>query len=153
MRVLIACHVLAGLTATLTGAAAMLTPKRPGPHPGRGRIYLLALALTVLTGTGIALATWPRFWYLAALGAGAACSAAVGFAARRIRFQGWLFVHITGMACSYIAILTAFYVDNGPRLPLWNLLPPQTFWFLPSAIGLPLLLRTIRRQAKGARNA
>ncbi|SFO35748.1 hypothetical protein SAMN04489713_105223 [Actinomadura madurae] len=39
------------------------------------------------------------------------------------------------MAVSYITLLTAFDVDNGPRLPLWKLLPPITFWFLPAAIG------------------
>jgi hypothetical protein len=49
------------------------------------------------------------------------------------------------MALSYIAMLTAFYVDNGPRLPLWKLLPPTAFWFLPAAAGLPLLIRTLRR--------
>ncbi|WP_181663167.1 hypothetical protein [Actinomadura madurae] len=36
------------------------------------------------------------------------------------------------MAVSYITLLTAF---DGPRLPLWKLLPPITFWFLPAAIG------------------
>ncbi|WP_112274001.1 hypothetical protein [Lentzea terrae] len=29
------------------------------------------------------------------------------------------------MGGSYIAMLTAFYVDDGPRLPLWQLLPPD----------------------------
>jgi hypothetical protein len=49
------------------------------------------------------------------------------------------------MSMSYIAMLTTFYVDNGPRLPSWNLLPPLTFWFLPSAAGIPLLIRALHR--------
>lgn len=145
LRILVACHILAGLTATLTGVAAMLAPKRRGPHPRRGRTYLGALTVTIATGTGIALTTWPRFWHLAALGTTAAALAGVGLAARRIRFRGWLPIHITTMASSYITMLTAFYVDNGPRLPAWNQLPPPAFWFLPTAIGLPLLIRALRR--------
>jgi hypothetical protein len=49
------------------------------------------------------------------------------------------------MAGSYIAMLTAFYVDNGPHLPLWDRLPPLAFWFLPAAIGTPLMVRAIAR--------
>jgi hypothetical protein len=44
-------------------------------------------------------------------------------------------------------LLTAFYVDNGPHLPLWQLLPPIAFWTLPSLFGLPLLLRARRATA------
>jgi hypothetical protein len=44
------------------------------------------------------------------------------------------------MGASYILLLTAFYVDNGKNLPLWRELPEVAFWFLPSAIGVPLIL-------------
>jgi hypothetical protein len=43
------------------------------------------------------------------------------------------------MGLSYIALITAFYVDNGPHLPLWNKLPLLALWVFPSVIGLPLL--------------
>lgn len=46
---------------------------------------------------------------------------------------------------SYLTMLTAFYVDNGPRLPLWELLPPAVFWFLPTAAGIPLIARALAR--------
>jgi hypothetical protein len=65
LRILIACHILAGVTATISGAAAILAPKQPGRHPSRGRTYLVPLVVVVATGTGIALTTWPHFWYLA----------------------------------------------------------------------------------------
>jgi hypothetical protein len=42
------------------------------------------------------------------------------------------------MGASYIALLTAFYVDNGPHLPFWNRLPTLAFWLLPAAVGVPL---------------
>ena len=49
------------------------------------------------------------------------------------------------MAGSYIALLTGFYVDNGPQLPLWNRLPHWSFWFLPAAVGIPLTWRALVR--------
>lgn len=47
------------------------------------------------------------------------------------------------MGGSYIAMLTAFYVDDGPRLPLWQLLPPD-LRFLPAVVGLPLMVFSLR---------
>jgi hypothetical protein len=57
----------------------------------------------------------------------------------------WPRVHGTGMAVSYIALLTGFYVDNGPTLPVWDRLPHITYWLLPAVIGVPLLLRALRK--------
>jgi hypothetical protein len=129
----------------IAGATAMLAPKRPGRHPRAGRTYLAALAVLTATAAGI-VAARPHTWYLLLPGGAALAAATVGYTARRIRWRGWLTHHLTGMALSYIAILTAFYVDNGPRLPIWKLLPPLTFWFLPTAAGLPLLVRALRRR-------
>jgi hypothetical protein len=47
---------------------------------------------------------------------------------------------MTGMGLSYILLLTAFYVDNGPNLPVWRYLPPLAYWLAPSLVGLPILL-------------
>ncbi len=49
------------------------------------------------------------------------------------------------MATAYVALLTAFYVDNGPHLPLWDRLPTFAFWLLPSAIGAPIIVRAVMR--------
>jgi hypothetical protein len=144
LRILIGVHVTAGLSAVVAGAAAMLAPKHPGPHPRRGRLYLAALTVLVTTAGGI-VAFRPHTAYLLIPGAAALTTAAIGYTARSIRWRGWLPHHIAGMALSYIAMLTAFYVDNGPRLPVWKLLPSAAFWFLPTAAGLPLLIRTLRR--------
>jgi hypothetical protein len=54
------------------------------------------------------------------------------------------------MSLSYVAMLTAFYVDNGPQLPLWDRLPTLAFWLLPTAIGLPITLRAIGHARNGA---
>ena len=50
-----------------------------------------------------------------------------------------------GMGGSYIALLTGFYVDNGPFLPLWDQLPHITYWLLPSIVGVPLIWLALRR--------
>jgi len=65
---------------------------------------------------------------------------------------GWLRVHIGGMAISYILLLTAFYVDNGPNLPLWRSLPSLAYWLLPSLVGLPLMIWALRRHPLILRN-
>ncbi len=54
------------------------------------------------------------------------------------------------MGLSYVVMLTAFYVDNGPRLPLYDRLPVLAFWVVPSLIGLPLIARAFRRYGSQA---
>lgn len=148
LQTLIGAHILAGLTAVIAGASAMLSPKTAGRHPRRGRRYLIALTAVLVTGTSLAHTDWAHLRHLPALGAAAGMLAGLGYAARRIRWPGWLPAHITGMAGSYTAMLTAFYVDNGPRLPLWNQLPPLTFRFLPTAIAAPLLVRALQSRRR-----
>lgn len=144
LRLVILVHVSAGLMAVVCGVTAMLSPKRRGRHPRAGTYFLLALIVVFITAVAIAAAR-PHTAYLLLVGAVALIAAGTGYAARRIRWRGWLPFHITGMATAFIAMLTAFYVDNGPRLPLWQLLPQMTFWFLPAAVGVPLLLRALHR--------
>jgi hypothetical protein len=91
------------------------------------------------------VAARPHTAYLLIPGSVALLAAATGFAAHRIRWRGWLRHHFAAMGVAYIALLTAFYVDNGPKLPPWNLLPRSSFWILPAAIGLPLITRALLR--------
>ena len=49
------------------------------------------------------------------------------------------------MGVSDIVLLTAFYLDNGPHLPVWRSLPPLARWALPSLVGVPMLAWTLRR--------
>jgi hypothetical protein len=53
--------------------------------------------------------------------------------------------HILGMSISYIAMLAAFYIDNGPQLPIWNRLPHVAYWLLPVMVGAPLTWCAWRR--------
>src|SRR5262249_35701753 len=71
-------------------------------------------------------------------------SASAGYLYRRLRRPGDA-THIIGMGASYIALLTAFYVDNGKNLPLWSHLPHLAYWLLPSLVGVPILVRALTR--------
>jgi hypothetical protein len=51
------------------------------------------------------------------------------------------------MGGSFAALLTGFYVDNGPQLPLWNRLPHVVYWLLPTAVATVLIRRALRRFA------
>jgi len=86
---------------------------------------------------------WAENYHLFILGALSFASAYFGRSAARRHWQQWARLHLTGMGTSYVLMLAAFYVDNGKNLPLWKELPPITYWLLPSAVGIPLILRAL----------
>jgi hypothetical protein len=139
-------HIAAGLVCVITGAVVLLSPKQRGRHPQFGEVYYWALGVVFVTSTVLAAMRWAESGYLFFLGTAAFAAGSVGYLARKRRWRGWLPVHIVGMSLSYIVLLTAFYVDNGPKLPLYDRLPTLAFWIGPSAIGLPLVLRTLWRR-------
>jgi Predicted membrane protein (DUF2306) len=142
---LLVVHVATGLTAVIAGATAMLSPKRTGRHPNAGTLYYTALCVVCATAVGMAAMRWPEDAYLVVLGTLSLAAGSIGYLARHHRWQGWIRLHILGMGTSYIVLLTAFYVDNGPRLPVWDRLPPLAFWIGPSVIGFPLIVRALIR--------
>jgi len=142
----VAVHVLAGLVAVVAGAVAMLSPKRAGRHPRAGTLYFRALIVISVTMSALVVARWPDNNHLGALGTLALGSAWLGRKARRQRWGQWMPIHVTLMGFSYILMMTAFYVDNGPHLPLWRALPTIAFWTLPAIIGLPLIVLALTRR-------
>ncbi|MBW0091814.1 DUF2306 domain-containing protein [Pseudonocardia sp. KRD-184] len=149
LDVTIAVHVGCGVVAVACGPGAMLTRKGSRRHRGFGRIYLGALLGLGLTAPVLAAVDWAHRWHLAVLGGLALGAATAGAAAVRLLRPIRLAVHITGMGTAYVVMLTAFYVDNGPRLPLWDQLPPIVFWVLPAAVGTPVLLGALHRHRGG----
>jgi uncharacterized membrane protein len=148
LLILIALHVASGIVAVACGAGAMLTGKGSRRHRRCGRAYVIVLVLLCGTAAVLAGLDWAHRWPLLVLGAVALSCAAVGYGAIRLARPARLAVHLAGMGVGYIAILTAFYVDNGPRLPLWSLLPPLWLWLLPAAIGIPVIVRALLRLAR-----
>ena len=144
---IVGVHVTAGLVCTIAGIVAMAAPKHAGRHPSAGTVYYWSLMVVFLTMTALSILRWPHNTHLLVLGILSFGAGVVGRRARRRCWRRWLPVHISGMAVSYILLLTAFYVDNGRHLPLWRSLPALAFWVLPSFVGLPLLIWTLRRHA------
>ena len=150
---LIAVHVAAGLVAVVAGIVAMVSSKAAGHHPRAGTVYFWALSIVCLTMGAVVVWRWPIDNALGLLGVISFTMAFVGRRARRVARKGWRCIHIPCMGVSYVALLTAFYVDNGPHLPFWNRLPLLAFWLLPGVIGLPLIGSTWARYCPGTREA
>jgi uncharacterized membrane protein len=138
-------HILAGLTAVVSGALAATAKKRPGRHPRAGRIYLSALGGVFVTATIMAIIRWREDAHLLAIAVITFSLGLYGYQARRRHRPGWPPHHAIGMGGSYIALLTGFYVDNGPFLPFWKELPHITYWLLPSIVGAPLIWLALSR--------
>jgi len=138
----LAVHVLAGLIAVVTGAVAALVRKGSPRHIRAGRWYYLAITVVFVTATVLAALRWRQDYHLFIIGAVAFTAATIGYQHRRRHRPGDT-GHIAGMGIAYVAMLTAFYVDNGPHLPLWDRLPAFMFWLLPTAIGAPIIARAI----------
>lgn len=147
-------HVLAGLTAVVAGAAAALARQGSHRHIRAGRLFYRTITVVFATATALAVMRWRQDYHLVVIGAVAFTAATIGYLHRKRHRPGDT-GHIVGMGVGYVAMLTAFYVDNGPHLPLWDQLPPLTFWFLPAAIGAPIIARAVlaaRRRAQRAKD-
>jgi lysylphosphatidylglycerol synthetase-like protein (DUF2156 family) len=147
----LAIHVPAGLAAVISGAVAATAPKRRGLHTRAGAIYYWATAVVYATATAMTAIRPARDWYLALLGALAFALAAAGRDYRRHparrpwrRWPGHI-PHILAMGGSYTVLLTAFYVDNGKNLPLWDRLPTAAYWALPALVATPVIARSAAR--------
>src|SRR6476661_1989390 len=142
---IIGVHVLFGLAAVITGALAMLSQKGRGRHSNFGTIYFWCLFGVFVSMSVLSFMRWAENYHLFVLGVLSFAAALFGRTAVRRRWHQWPRLHLTGMSASYILMLTAFYVDNGKNPPLWRELPQIVFWFLPSAMGVPLIIYALRR--------
>jgi hypothetical protein len=147
----VAIHVLLGLACVITGAIAMLSQKRAGPHPRYGTVYFSCLAAVFVSASGLAAVRWAEDYHLFVLGVLSFAAAALGRQARRDRWRFWVRLHIAGMGSSYVLLLIAFYVDNGHSLPLWRELPAVTYWLIPAVVGIPLIVHALVRHPLASR--
>jgi len=105
-----------------------------------------------VTATALAIMRWREDYHLVIIGAVAFTAATIGYQ-HRSRHRAGDTGHIVGMGMGYVAMLTAFYVDNGPHLPLWDRLPPLTLWFLPTAVGMPIIAKAVLAARKHSSRA
>ena len=141
----LAVHVLAALVAVVSGAAAMLVRRKGrGRHTRFGTMYFSAICTVAATATALAVMRLREDYHLLLLGVLALVLAVTGREARRRHWPGDT-VHIAGMGGSYVVMLTAFYVDNGSQLPVWDRLPTIAYWLTPVLVGAPLMWQAISR--------
>ncbi|WP_433221971.1 hypothetical protein [Microtetraspora malaysiensis] len=138
----LAVHVTAGITCVISGAGAAISRKGSRRHGRFGRTYLWGLVVVYVTLTVMSAIRWRENVHLFVIGTLAFTAALIGYVNRRHRPD----IHILGMGASYVLLLTGFYVDNGPHLPLWDRLPTVAYWLLPALIGSPLIARAIARR-------
>ena len=139
---LVGIHILFGLTAVVGGAGAIVARKGSRRHRRFGMVYIRALGGVAVTMAMLASLRWTADWPLFLLGALSFLTAIGGRMAAR---RHWVRSHLGAMTASYVLLLTAFYVDNGPNLPLWRALPTLALWLLPATVALPFTLYALLR--------
>lgn len=138
-------HVLAGGVCVVAGALAAFAKKRPGRHPRTGTVYISGLLVLVVSAVVLALIRWPNDVELVWIACLAGIFGTIGWWTRRRQPHGWVRWHGIAMAGSYVSLLTGFYVDNGPQLPVWDRLPAVAYWVLPALVGVPLTWSALTR--------
>jgi hypothetical protein len=146
-------HILAGLVCVVAGIMSMVSEKRAGLHPGCGTIYHCGLAVLVTSADFLAAAHWTDDRLLLALGGVSFGASCLGRTARRQNWQTWIGTHIISMGCSFIAMLTAFCVEEAESLPGLSGLPRLTYWLLPALVGTPFIVRALVRHRLTYRRA
>jgi hypothetical protein len=143
LAVVVGIHIPLGLTCVVVVAVAMFSGKGRGRHSSFGTVYYWCLFALFMSATFLSVMRWAENYHLFILGMLSFASAWLGHTAIRERWLNWARFHITGMGFSYVFLVIAFYVDNGKQLPLWKDLPHVTYWLLPLAVGIPLIVRAL----------
>ena len=137
---IVGAHILVGLGAVVSGALAIFSKKRRGRHSRMGTYYYWSVVATIATAAVLTALRFAGNLDVMALGLACLIAVVLGRTAAQRHRRGWIPLHITCMGLSYILLLTAFYVENGADLPLWDRLPAIAYWIVPSAVGAPIIL-------------
>ncbi|WP_102348435.1 DUF2306 domain-containing protein [Bacillus sp. Marseille-P3661] len=134
-------HIATGFICLISGIFAMSAKKKKGKHTVSGEIYHWSYVLVFLSTVVMSIIHWEESAYLFYIGVFSYALALLGYLAVKIKWKNWLSNHIGGMLGSYIGIVTATIVVNSPRVPLLNEIPVLIFWFLPTIIGTPFIIK------------
>lgn len=143
--ILLILHIISGSFCLLLGAINLSVKKKKGWHTGIGEWYHNSYIIVFITSVGMAIIHWSESAYLFYIAFFSYGLAFLGYLAGKIRWRNWLIAHISGMAGSYIGIITAVLVVNGMNIPLINQIPPLALWFIPTIIGTPIIFVVNRR--------
>lgn len=142
---LLIIHIVAGSFCILTGAINFAVKKEKGSHTKIGEWYHIGYLVVFITSIGMAIINWSESAYLFYIAIFSYGLALFGYLARKRRWNGWLPMHIGGMAGSYIGIITAVLVVNGADILLINQIPEILLWFIPTIIGTPIIIVVTNR--------
>jgi len=143
--ILLILHIIAGSFCLLTGAINLSVKKEKGCHTRIGKWYHGGYFVVFITSVGMAIINWSESAYLFYIALFSYSLALFGYLAGKQRWRNWLTMHISGMAGSYIGIITAVLVVNGMDIPLINQIPSLLLWFVPTIIGTPFIFMVNRR--------
>ncbi len=138
-------HILIALVCVCSGILAMLTQKMNPKHPYFGKIYYWSMVFAFISVVILSVMRWPHNIHLLSIGTLAATFTCAGRWIAQRKRSNWTRLHTICMGASYILLLTGFYVDNGKNLPFWRMFPQWFFWVFSSAIGIPVILYTLKR--------
>lgn len=138
---LLAAHIAAGALGLFLGPLAIwLRGRERRRRAGAG--YHAAVLAVCLTALGLAALDWSGLWWLVPLAAFSYGCVAVGRAAPRRRWPGWVRLQAHGLGGSYIALVTAFLVVSFEELG-------PAAWVVPTLVGLVLIERRVARVLGG----
>lgn len=138
-------HILISIVAVLSGVMAMILQKGKGKHRYYGRIYFWSILAAFPTVVILSIMRWPQNIHLLSVGVLTAAFTLIGYKVAKTNPRNWPRVHTICMGCSYILLLTGFYVDNGKNLPFWKLFPQWFFWAFPAFVGIPIILYVLKK--------
>ena len=143
--VLLITHIVMGSLCLLLGAINLSIRKEKGYHTKIGEWYHIGYVIVFITSIGMAIINWSESAYLFYIALFSYGLALLGYVAGKLRWTNWLTVHISGMAGSYIGIITAVLVVNGTEIPFLNQIPSLLLWFVPTIIGTPFIIMVNKR--------
>ena len=149
-HILWGAHIALGTAGLILGPVAMFTRKRAGWHTKAGEFYHWVMLSICITGAAMAIREWSRLWHFFFIALGSYAFALGGYLSAKIRWHGWLKVHVSAQVGSYIALVTAVLTTNwktllGPSVnSFWG-------WILPALIGTSIIGWIQREMAMGRR--
>ena len=134
-----AVHVAAGFAGLVLGPVVLAVRKRRGIHTRLGELYFASVTVVCATSVLIALQDWKRLWLFFAVGTGTYAIALPGYLAAKLRLRRWILFHAVGQASSYVALLSAFIVNNLQPLTGLTGIPFAVRALVPMFIGTCLV--------------
>jgi hypothetical protein len=132
-------HVAAGSAGLVLGPIAMFAAKRPGLHTRSGAAYYYVFIILFGSSVALAVLDMKQAWWLALVGGGSYALALVGYRSAKHRRPRWLIGHVSGMAGSYISMVTALLVVNLNAMSGASSFSRVLAWIVPTAIGIPII--------------